>query len=562
MTRRSVCLALLLAAACLAVPRAVGVRPSDPSAALRAEGRSGIVSSAHPLATEAGLEILEAGGTAFEAAVAVAAALNVVEPAMSGLGGYGTILVWDARDERVRFLNASGRIPIATNSDLYREPTPDFEKNRTGAKAVSTPGNLHAWEALAKKRSRLKWADLFAPAIRLAEQGFVLREADARTIQRAYETFPVEVKVFYGREGRPLDAGDRLVQQDLANTMKAIAGKGPDVFYKGSVGLAVHKAMLEAGGFLSIEDLKRDKAEWWDAIKIEYHGYEVYTAPPPANAFDYLVRLGLMSEFSPKVLGAHNSAAWLHHFAEVTKLGFWVRLRCAGDPDVAPPPIEWLLSRDYWRPEAAKIDPRQARPFVPPAGPGTPSNRDSHATHFVAADQWGNIVSATQTLGNAFGSRIMPAGTGIWLNNSLAYSTFEPKGNPMDAHAGRRKLSGDCPTIILRNQRPWAALGTPGGHTIGQTVPQMVMNLIDFRMRLEDAIAAPRISFAEPDTLLVEEGIPQDVQDALAALGHKVQTTRALGNAHGLMIEYTSDNTPSRFVGASDPRGAGAAGGY
>jgi gamma-glutamyltranspeptidase/glutathione hydrolase len=546
----------------VSAPGAGGFVQTGTAGGARAEGRSGMVSSAHPLATEAGLEILRVGGTAYEAAVAVAAALNVVEPAMSGLGGYGTILTWDARDERVRFLNASGRIPIATNADLFRAPTPEFEKNRTGAKAVSTPGNLHAWEALAGKRSRLKWADLFTPAIRLAEQGFVLREADARTIAFAYPTFPPHAKAFYGRDGKALGAGDRLVQQDLATTMKGIAAKGPDVFYKGEITVAIQKAMLEAGGFLSTEDLRRDKAEWWDAIQMEYRGYEIYTASPPANAFDYLVRLGLMSQFVPKELGGHNAVGRLHHFAEVTKHGFWVRLRWAGDPDVAAPPIERLLSREYWQQEAANIDPKQAKPFVPPVVPAAPAGRESHTTHFVVADAFGNIVSATQTLGNAFGSRIMPEGTGIWLNNSLAYSTFEPKGNPMDAHAGRRKLSGDCPTIILRNERPWAALGTPGGHTIGQTMAQMVMNLIDFRMDLDQAIAAPRISFAEPDVLMVEEAIPESVRAALAAMGHRVQTTRALGNAHGLMIEYNSDNQPVRFVGAADPRGAGAAKGY
>ena len=171
-------------------------------------------------------------------------------------------------------------------------------------------------------------------------------------------------------------------------------------------------------------------------------------------------------------------------------------------------------------------------------------------------------MSATQTLGNAFGSRIMPEGTGIWLNNSLAYCTFEPKGNPMDAHAGRRKLSGDCPTIILRNGRPWAALGTPGGHTIGQTVPQMVMNLIDFGMSIDEAIAAPRVSFVEPDSLAVEDGIPAEVRDALEAMGHDVRVVRALGNAHGLTIAYDSEGKPVRFRGGADPRGAGLAKGY
>jgi len=378
MYHRMLSAVLLCTIVTVSAPGAGGFVQTSTAGGARAEGRSGMVSSAHPLATEAGLEILRAGGTAYEAAVAVAAALNAVEPAMSGLGGYGTILTWDARDQRVRFLNASGRIPIATNSDLFRAPTPEFEKNRTGAKAVSTPGNLHAWEALARRRSRLKWADLFTPAIRLAERGFVLREADARTIASAYATFPPHAKAFYGRDGKALGAGDRLVQQDLATTMKRIAAKGPDVFYKGEITVAIQKAMLEAGGFLSTEDLRRDKAEWWDAIQMEYRGYEIYTASPPANAFDYLVRLGLMSQFVPKELGGHNTVSRLHHFAEVTKHGFWVRLRWAGDPDVAAPPIERLLSREYWQQEAANDHSSQPAAVGGAGHAGWPYDRADH----------------------------------------------------------------------------------------------------------------------------------------------------------------------------------------
>jgi gamma-glutamyltranspeptidase/glutathione hydrolase len=182
-----------------------------------------------------------------------------------------------------------------------------------------------------------------------------------------------------------------------------------------------------------------------------------------------------------------------------------------------------------------------------------------HTTHFVVADRAGNIVSATQTLGNSFGARIIAPGTGVWLNNSLAYSTFEPAGNPMDAHAGRRKLSGDVPVIVMRDGLPWVALGTPGGHTIGQTVPQMIINLIDFGMDIGAALAAPRISFVEPDALAVEAGIPVAVRDSLASLGHRVVTRSALGNAHGLAIARDELGRPAMFVGSADPRGEGAA---
>jgi gamma-glutamyltranspeptidase/glutathione hydrolase len=306
-----------------------------------------------------------------------------------------------------------------------------------------------------------------------------------------------------------------------------------------------------------MRDLVEDVAEWREPIRIRYRDVEVVTASPPANTFDYLVRLGMMSTFDSRALG-HNSAAYLHRFAEVTKLGFWVRLRYAGDPDVNPPPLALLLSSDYWQKEASRIDPGRARPFVPPAQ----FSGDRHTTHFVVADKWGNVVSATQTLGNTFGSRIMPPGTGIWLNNSLAYCTFEPKGNPMDAHAGRRKLSGDCPTLVMRDGRPWIALGTPGGHTIGQTVPQIVMNMVDFGMNVAEAISAPRVSFVEPDELAVEAGIAAETREALARMGHNVRVTSALGNAHGLVIEYDAAGRPARFLGASDPRGSGLASGF
>ncbi|MFB3854294.1 MAG: gamma-glutamyltransferase [Vicinamibacterales bacterium] len=525
--------------------------------AVPAEARAGMVSSAHPEATRAGADILRAGGNAFDAAVAVAAALSVVEPQNSGAGGYGTIVVYDAARGCARFLNPSGRIPFAVDSDAFRAPTPGFEQNRRGAKAVSTPGNVHAWEAMSKTYGRLEWRRLLEPAVRLAAEGFILDEAGARAIASAFDSFPEHARAFYGRNGRPLGPGERLVQADLAKSLRLLAERGAPVLYGGALGRAIDAAMREAGGFLAMKDLVGDVAEWRDPIQVRYRDVDVVTASPPANAFDYLVRLGMMSLFDPKALG-HNSVAYLHRFAEVTKHGFWVRLRYAGDPDVKPPPLALLFSKDYWQAEVSRIDLGKATPFAPPRQ----FSGDRHTTHFVVADRWGNVVSATQTLGNTFGSRIMPAGTGIWLNNSLAYCTFEPKGNPMDAHAGRRKLSGDCPTIVMREGRPWVALGTPGGHTIGQTVPQIVMNMVDFGMNVAEAIAAPRVSFVEPDALAVEAGIAQETRQALAAMGHNIRVTSALGNAHGLVIEYDKSGRPVKFLGASDPRGKGLASGF
>jgi len=519
---------------------------------------NGMVSTAHPIATQVGLDILKAGGNAFDAAVAIAATLNVVEPMNSGIGGYGTILVYDAASGKARFLDSSGKIPMNVDSDVFRPPTLNYKENRRGSKAFSTPGNVNAWWAMSSEYGKLDWEELFEGAIKVAEEGFKVNERLARVIKFAFPEFNEYAKAVYSKEGESLRKGDFLTQKDLGQSLRIIAGQGARAVYGGKIGKAIDKSMKESNGFLTIQDLTADRAEWWDPVSINYRGYKVMTASPPSTAFPSLIRLGLMSRFNNAALG-HNTTAYLHRFAEVTKHAFWCRLAYAGDPEIDPPPLDRLLSEKYWEEIVGSMDTTKAKPFVPPK---VVVKEGENTTHFVVADKWGNIVSATQTLGNSFGCRLMVEGTGIWLNNSLAYCTFEPKGIPMDAHAGHRKLSGDCPTIVFKDGKPWAALGTPGGHTIGQTVPQMVMNMIDFGMDIQQAIAAPRASFAEPDFILVESGISSSVRSELQDMGHKVRAVRALGNAHGLTIKYDAKGKPVGFAGGADPRGIGLARGY
>src|SRR5262249_2325614 len=209
----------------------------------------------------------------------------------------------------------------------------------------------------------------------------------------------------------------------------------------------------------------------------------------------------------------------------------------------------------------AKIKPNIAVPLQTPLRPGSStkgSGEEEYTTHFVVADSQGNVVTSTQTLGMLFGSKVMVPGTGIWLNNSMQYCTFEPKGNPLDAIPGQRKLAGFCPMLVMRGGKPWIAIGSPGGHTIVQMVPQMVMNMIDFRLDVQQAIAAPRLSFVEPDLIAIEQDMPIAVAVELARHGHRV-TVRRLGNAHGLTVEYDKKGRPERFTGGSDPRGEGTA---
>ena len=524
-----------------------------------AVGTNGIVSSAHPLATKVGLNVLAEGGNAFDAAVAVAAALNVVEPMMSGIGGYGAIVIYDAEEDKTRFLHASSRAPATLDPTVFRPPTPNYLENRRNAKAVSTPGNVNAWKALSEDYGDLQWRSLFDPSIELAKGGFVIDEENAGWIASEFPAFPEHAKAIYGRDGVPLEAGEVLVQEDLARSLRLIAERGSGVVYGGELGEDLVSEVQRNGGFLTMEDLRNNRAEWRETIGMNYRGYKLVTASPPVTSWNALVRLGVMSRFDPASLG-HNSVAYLDTYARVTERAYWSRYDYVRDPEVEPTPLDLLLSEEYWAEEAAQIS-AQATASSRPAPTFVSHNRE-HTTHFVVADREGNVVSATQTIGNVFGSRVMPEGTGIWLNDSIAYASFEPARNPLDVFPGRYRLIGVCPTLVMRGGKPVVAIGVQGGYLIPQTTPQMLMNVIDFDMDIQQAIAAPRISFIEPDWIAAESGIPQPVRAELAALGHSVYVEPELGNAHGLTVEYDPEGEPARFTGGADPRAAGAAIGY
>ena len=549
--------------------------PASRNTATRpAVGTNGMVSSAHPLATRAGLEILEDGGNAFDAAVAVAAALNVVEPEMSGIGGYGAIVVFDAKEGRSRFLEIDSSAPAKLDSSIFHPPTPNYLENRCGAPVVSTPGNLKAWETLWEERGDLEWRRLFEPAIGYADEGFVINDELAGWIGSEYSAFPENAKAIYGRGGVPLGAGDRLVQRDLANSLRLIADQGAGTVYGGELGEAMISEVQRDGGYLGMEDLRDNQTRWREPLSIDHRGYKVIMPSPPATSWGALMRLGIMGQFDLKK-SDHNSVSYVHALTEIAKRAVYYQTPQA-DPETGEIPLDQVLSERFWASEAAKIDFSRAAPYEPPIKTDTalscsptnytPTNApdtQQHTTHFVVADREGNVVSSTQTLGNVFGSKVMPEGTGIWLNDALAWARFEPPGNPFDATPGRQLPYALAPTIVLRDGRPWIALGTPGGRTILQITSQMLMNLIDFDMDVQQAVSAPRFNLTIPDLLMVEEGIPLSVREELAAMGHKVYVQPDdLGNAHALSIEYGADGHPVRFTGGADPRGEGAAIGY
>jgi gamma-glutamyltranspeptidase/glutathione hydrolase len=431
---------------------------------------------------------------------------------------------------------------------------------------------VNAWEALSEEYGELEWRRLFGPAIRYAEDGFAVNEELAAWLGSEYVAFPESAKAIYGRDGVPLGVGDRLVQEDLADSLRLVAEQGAGAVYGGELGEAMVSEVQRNGGFLTMQDLRDNRAEWRETVGIDYRGNRVVTASTPATSYGALVRLGIMSQFDVEASG-YNSVSYVHALTEISKqvttqAGTYI------DPETGRADLDRLLSEEYWAGEAAKIDFSRASPYEPPMAVDsarscsptnyttTPPDTRQHTTHFVVADREGNVVSSTQTLGNVFGSKVMPEGTGIWLNDEVAWARFEPAGNPFDAAPGRQIPYALSPTLVLREGRPWMAIGTPGGRTILQTTPQMLMNVIDFDMDIQRALAAPRFSFTIPDLLLVEEGIPLSVRNELSAMGHNLYVEPELGNAHALAIEYDGQGRPVRFTGGSDPRGKGAAIGY
>jgi gamma-glutamyltranspeptidase/glutathione hydrolase len=538
-----------------------------------AVGTNGMISSAHPLATRAGLEILAGGGNAFDAAVAVSAALGVVEPEMSGIGGYGAIVAYDAEMGDTRFLEVGSRAPAALDPSILRPPTPNYKENRCGAPMVATPGNLNAWEAMSEEYGDLEWRGLFGPAIRYAEDGFAVGDELAGWLGSEYEAFSADAQTIYGRDGIPLAAGDRLVQRDLAKSLRLIADRGTGVVYGGGLGQAMISEVRRQGGTLTLDDLLDNRAQWRETIGIDHQGYRIVTASPPATSWGELVLLGTMGQFDMQP-SDHNSISHLHALTEISKRAFTDAPNYT-EPKTGEARLDLLLSERYWASGAERIDFSRASPYDPPIEsdsalscsptgytPAVSPDTRQHTTHFVVADRAGNVVSSTQTLGNVFGSKVMPEGTGIWLNDEVAWARFEPAGNPFDAAPGRQIPYALAPTLVMRDGRPQMAIGTPGGRTILQTTPQMLNNVIAFDMDIQEAIASPRFSFVIPDLLLVEPGIPASVRSELLAMGHNVYKEPEIGNAHGLMIEYGPDGSPVRFTGGSDPRGEGAAIGY
>jgi len=523
---------------------------------------AGVVSSSHPAAVAAGARILAEGGNAIDAAAAVQFALNVVEPQSSGIGGGGFMLVHLAKTGETFIVDSREFAPAAASADMFApdgKPMP-FPLASTSGLAVGVPGTLRGIDTSLTRWGTMKLADTLVPAIELAERGFRVNRFLAADIVNDHGRTQIhaETSAIFRPGGVPLAEGDWLVQPDLAKTLKLIATKGPDAFYRGPLARAIIEAQKRARselgesgqGRMTLADLERYQVAIRQPLIGQYRGWTLATMPPPSSGGLTVLQMLRLLERYPLGDAAQGygfgSPKTLHAMIETMRLAFADRATWIGDEDTTPVPRKGLLHPDYLAARAALIRP-DSRMQTPQAGDPLPwdqaaaarpkhsiaSEESLHTTHFSIVDRWGNVVSYTSTIEFTWGSGITVPGYGFLLNNQLTDFNFVPAASAdnrgaNDVAPGKRPRSSMAPTLLLKDGKPVAAYGSPGGATIINSVLNITLNLIDHGMSMQQAIDAPRLSVThatgklscEGGGAFMQPGFSIDVQDALRALGH------------------------------------------
>ena len=523
-------------------------------------GTRGAVTSAHPLASMAGIRMLLAGGNAVDAAVAVGSTLNVVEPFMSSCGGIGLMLISRATRER-HVLDFIGRSPRAADPSRCTE-----DELAGGPKACATPGNLGGWIAAHDRFGSLPRPAVFGPAIELAEGGAPLTWKNVEFFETARATLArsAEAQRLYLGNGA-LRPGKVVTYKELASTFRQVAEGGAEVFYRGPIAKAIARAVQEAGGWLAEEDLAAFTPDWREPAVIGYRGQEICSMPPPFSAFQMLETLNVLEGHDLRAWG-HNSVEYLHHLIEAVKLASADRLAYAYGPDV---PIKGLLSKAYAASQRARIDAKRAavsegerhsrERLAGQVEEGHPAKLENeHTTHFACADADGTVVSVTQTLGVPFGSGFAVPGTGIVLNNAHKWMDRDP-GSPNAVRPGRKGVTMMSPTQVFRDGRFALSIGTPGSYGILQTTAQMLLNVVEFGFNVQEAIEAPRVRVYRDRLIDAEARIPAETRAGLAARGHQVNViddwSWIVGGGQGIVRDPES----GALMGGADPRRDGYA---
>jgi gamma-glutamyltranspeptidase/glutathione hydrolase len=528
-------------------------------------GPRAVVSSAHPLASMAGIRVLLEGGNAVDAAVAVGATLNVVEPFMSSAGGIGLMLISSARTRERQVLDFIGRSPAAAPSgDELSGLTEDALAG--GPRSCATPGNLGGWLAALERFGSMPRARVFAPAIELCEGGVPLTWMNTQFFERSRAQLgrSAEAQRLYLGNGGPRP-GKMMTYKELGATYRQVAEGGAEVFYRGPIARAIARAVQEAGGWLSEADLAAFTPEWREPLSISYRGWQVCSMPPPFSAFQMLETLNVLEGFDVAGWG-HNSVDYLHHLIEAIKLASADRLAYAYGADV---PAAGLVSKAYAVSQRARIDARRAAVsegerhnparLAGQIVEGHPAQFvNEQTTHFACADADGTVVSVTQTLGEAFGSGFAVPGTGLVLNNILKWMDRDP-ASPNALRPGRKAGTMMSPTQVFRDGTFHLSIGTPGSYGILQTTPQMLLNVLEFGMNVQEAIEAPRVRVYRDRLVDAEARIPADARAGLIQRGHEVNViddwSWTVGGGQGI----ARDPESGALIGGADPRRDGYA---
>jgi len=527
------------------------------SARSMALGRNGMVCTSQALASSAGLAMLRSGGNAFDAAIAAVAVQGVVEPYNTGIGGDCLMLAWSATEKRLLALNGTGRAPAGATVEEYARRGVS-EMPAQGVLTITVPGAVDAWCTILERCGTRPLADVLAPAIEYAEQGFPVSEVVGREwglVARAGFLGNDAARACYAPGGAPPRLGQIVRQPDLARSLRALAAGGRDVFYRGEIAERIAHLCAEHDGLLARADLDAHRSTWVEPVATDYRGYRLHEMPPSTQGIVALIALNVLECFDVATL---DDATLVHLRIEAIKLAFADRARFVADPEQAEVPVAGLLEKAYARARATLVDPARA---LPSADPGEP--RSSETVYLTVADRDGNVVSLINSLYGPFGSGLVVDGTGIALQNRGRGFVLDP-AHPNCIAPGKRPFHTLIPAMLCDADGPRVSFGVMGGDVQAQGHLQVVSNLVDRGMNVQEALDQPRFHYLGGAAVALEDEFPSDVRQRLADLGHDVQGPLAamlrggFGGGQGIMI----DPATRAYWGGSDRRKDGCAIGY
>lgn len=542
--------------------------PDDPHQPYNYRAQNGMVVAAHPLAAEAGLDVLRQGGNAVDAAVATALALNAAEPFASGIGGGGFMVIYLAETGRTTVINYREKAPAAAAPDMFSDNgTVNNNWRQNHGLAVAVPGALAGWTHALDNYGTWKFADVIRGAVQLAEQGFTVSKTFSRINKDEYEKLLLNAgeNSCYLNQGFPYEPGDTFRNPDLAAFFKRLAEKGVEDFYQGETAQKIADAVTAYGGIMTASDLAEYRILEHPPLTGTYKDFKLVTTLPPSCGGPFVLQLLNIIENWPVREWGHNSALYIHHFSEALRMVFADKERYLGDPDFVPVPVADLTSKTYAADIAAAIKPDRILAEYAYGEFDDLADKKDNTTHLCVIDKQGNIVSLTQSINLFFGTGIVPEGTGFILNNHMADFTPDP-ASPNAPGPGKRPVSNMGPLLLFHNGEPMLALGSPGGTRIFSSLTQILINITEFGMSLDEAIEAPRFfsysSQGKARSLAVEARIPADILTALEQMGHQISPREAydkyFGGAQGIMLP----GGKKAILGGADSRRDGHGAGY